>query len=439
MKTKKILCLLMLFVLLLSACGNSSPAVSDAPPAANTPAFSPEPDAELQPKPDETTPELQREPLDLGAYQSLLAGLAELPGAMGTYSVYDMDADGVPELISRLGSGEAELTYYFYSLAPDNSLLELGSFSASHSVLYAHEQTGIIHVSGMMGYQTVTHITLSDGKLSFTELEAGPVGDGGNYSNPSPLSVCYVSDPQLLSPDAQLIGKELMTQPEKLPDSPMQTPEVDIPPQPTPEISTQSTQRNELPYIEILRNPDQPIYAGPGYDYAKTGTVEIATGYTIVEEASDYEGNLWGRLKSGAGWIDLSNARAFDGIAALVTASYVQGLDLEGTDYYLPDGGDYYCFIEFNVKAPVTNVQLLALEFTADGIPSDFGQFYSVSETLHSLPDLEPEQSYIVALFFPGDLSAYGLRFTDENGLGHEYLLSISLRNGELVLSELGA
>lgn len=60
------------------------------------------------------------------------------------------------------------------------------------------------------------------------------------------------------------------------------------------------------PYLVYIDNPDKPIYKGPGYDYGYVGTVEIAAQYTIVEHRYDYDGNLWGRLKSGAGWICLS-------------------------------------------------------------------------------------------------------------------------------------
>lgn len=227
--------------------------------------------------------------------------------------------------------------------------------------------------------------------------------------------------------------------PKPTPEStPQPTPEPA--PKPTPEPSPSSHPTPDLhgvPYIEIVNDPDQPIYSGPGYDYDKVGTVKIATGYTIMEEIIDPEGNLWGRLKSGAGWIDLTDSRAFNGAVQLVTASYVKGIAPEDCDYASPYGEDYYNYIEFNVKSPVTNVQLLALELSFDITEDKFGQQYHEGATLHTLPSLTPEQSYIVALVFPGDLSAYGLRLTDENGKVHEYTLTISLRNGELILSEI--
>lgn len=60
------------------------------------------------------------------------------------------------------------------------------------------------------------------------------------------------------------------------------------------------------PYLVYVSDPNKPIYDGPGYGYDCVGTVKIAAQYTIVEEQYDYNGNLWGRLKSGAGWICLS-------------------------------------------------------------------------------------------------------------------------------------
>ena len=62
---------------------------------------------------------------------------------------------------------------------------------------------------------------------------------------------------------------------------------------------------DEIYTVRICR-ADFPIYDGPGYDHFPVGTVQVATLYTIMDEFSDGEGNIWGRLKSGAGWVDLT-------------------------------------------------------------------------------------------------------------------------------------
>ena len=47
------------------------------------------------------------------------------------------------------------------------------------------------------------------------------------------------------------------------------------------------------------------IRTGPGTNYDKNGAIRDKGTYTIVEEASGLGASLWGKLKSGAGWISL--------------------------------------------------------------------------------------------------------------------------------------
>ena len=48
------------------------------------------------------------------------------------------------------------------------------------------------------------------------------------------------------------------------------------------------------------------IYEKPYPRSGMTGQIEISTLYTIVDEEEDVFGNLWGKLKSGKGWVNLS-------------------------------------------------------------------------------------------------------------------------------------
>ena len=76
-----------------------------------------------------------------------------------------------------------------------------------------------------------------------------------------------------------------------------------------PEPTQKSTESSQFPYLVYINNPDTPIYAGPGYEYACVGAVQIATQYTIMEHRRDESGNIWGRLKSGVGWVNLTRIR----------------------------------------------------------------------------------------------------------------------------------
>lgn len=66
-------------------------------------------------------------------------------------------------------------------------------------------------------------------------------------------------------------------------------------------------------YIFKLTNPWVQIYNGPGYSYGGCGEIIDQGSYTIVEESVQYFDSgrtvTWGRLKSGAGWICLDDAR----------------------------------------------------------------------------------------------------------------------------------
>ena len=64
----------------------------------------------------------------------------------------------------------------------------------------------------------------------------------------------------------------------------------------------------EVPYLETIPT-NQSVYYGPGYAYNYVTYIKTGGIYTIVEEAYDEAGNLWGKLKSGVGWVDLSDIR----------------------------------------------------------------------------------------------------------------------------------
>ena len=56
----------------------------------------------------------------------------------------------------------------------------------------------------------------------------------------------------------------------------------------------------EVPFLVRVSTSNVPIRTGPGKDCTKTGRTTGIGVFTIVEV-----NNGWGRLKSGAGWINL--------------------------------------------------------------------------------------------------------------------------------------
>ena len=63
---------------------------------------------------------------------------------------------------------------------------------------------------------------------------------------------------------------------------------------------------HEVPYTTMLDGTD-PVFAEPDGDSRYVRDVRTKSVYTIVEEAYDTYGNLWGKLKSGLGWVMLEN------------------------------------------------------------------------------------------------------------------------------------
>ncbi len=64
---------------------------------------------------------------------------------------------------------------------------------------------------------------------------------------------------------------------------------------------------SRLPYRIRLSEDFLPLYAGPGREYVKMGTISDDQRLEIIEERWGKRQELWGRLKSNAGWILLEN------------------------------------------------------------------------------------------------------------------------------------
>ena len=202
---------------------------------------------------------------------------------------------------------------------------------------------------------------------------------------------------------------------------PAQVPETQAP--------AEATTQMDVPYLLKVSCADQSIFDGPGYDYVFAGTVKLAGTYTIVEEQWDEEGNLWGRLKSGAGWIDLTDVRFREEFPAPVSANFADDLLLKSGNFHhcKADTSPYAVQIAFRAYESLRDVTLYAMEFTED---------FECSDELYYLSSMEPDKPLVADLAFPGDMSTYTIAFTDESGAERHFRISISGRNGALTVWE---
>ncbi len=184
------------------------------------------------------------------------------------------------------------------------------------------------------------------------------------------------------------------------------------------------------PYTQRIGRPDEPVFAGPCYDAELVATVQEAGVYTIVEECMDDEGNLWGRLKSGLGWIDLTHVRAAD-LPPFAVSFAAHGMHSGDTGYLCVQAyAEYTNWLCVRACAPLHRVRLTSLEMADDG--------WRVGETLLSIPDMAEGEMILAGLAFPGDMTTYALFCTDSSNAMHVYGLSLSGRNGLPVISEMG-
>ena len=183
-----------------------------------------------------------------------------------------------------------------------------------------------------------------------------------------------------------------------------------------------------VPYTQQIENPDTPVLDGPGYDYAVVQTVSEAGLYTIEEEIDDGEGSLWGRLKSGAGWVNLTELREWNERPTPVTASFADAQTLAGAHHlYTEQESEYMVLLAFRAHEVLTNVRLEALQAA---------EYAYDASTLCTLETMTPEEPLVAGVIFYGDMTAYGISFTDANGIERHFAAYISGRNGMLVLEE---
>jgi len=198
------------------------------------------------------------------------------------------------------------------------------------------------------------------------------------------------------------------------------TEEPEIPP--TIRETTAPTEPAEfIPYTIRVEDPERLIYAEPGFHQEVTACFEEAGVYTIVEERYDQDGNLWGRLKSGIGWVCLTEPPITPIHADFAPEHFVSNYQWHcGEAEYVTDIG-------ILANEHITDLQIALL-----GIDPP----YNVEEVLYTLDEMEADQALKLSVVFWGDFTTYGVSFTDSNGIRRSYALMISGKDGSLVCSE---
>ena len=178
-------------------------------------------------------------------------------------------------------------------------------------------------------------------------------------------------------------------------------------------------------YIIRIERATFPIYDGPSYDNFQLGTIGAAGAFTIVDQVQDDEGNHWGKLKSGAGWVDLSLVEQEKQSELVVTASWMDKTLLEGKEFYYCDADEspFAKSVAFYTNQTLTDVSFFSLFMN---------EFFEKGEEYYHIDTWEADALFVADVYFAGDFTMYGLSFKDSNGTEYLYYATESGRNGSI-------
>lgn len=178
----------------------------------------------------------------------------------------------------------------------------------------------------------------------------------------------------------------------------------------------------------IRLQAEEAIYHGPGYEFGYARDVGERGIYTIVEECRDAHGHLWGRLKSGAGWVLLmkNEAPAVPFMAAYADEAFLaQGVYHQ----YIMEQSEYLVKIALFPQEEMYHVSLVEMALGEAG--------YDPARALCTFHRLAPDIPLVAGVIFFGDMTAYGLSFMDEGGNMRSFAFSISGKDGSLIAEEI--
>ena len=203
--------------------------------------------------------------------------------------------------------------------------------------------------------------------------------------------------------------------------------ETTLPPVTEPVIESTAPPETTAPavqeYTHRIEDPETMLYAGPAFLSGAVAMVEEAGTYTIVEEALDSDGNTWGRLKSGAGWICLTEPAL-----APIYADYAAE-SFNAYHAYWSDETDYITSIGFTPAEKLTNVRFGLLDWFET-------ESWQMAEELYTMDEIDPDHAFLAQVVFWGDMTTYGISFTDADGAERHFAVSISGKDGSLVCQE---
>ena len=96
---------------------------------------------------------------------------------------------------------------------------------------------------------------------------------------------------------------------------------------------------------------------------------------------------------------------------------------------YWSDETDYITSIGFTPAERLTNVKFGLLDWFET-------ESYVMNEVLFTANEMDPDHCFLAQVVFWGDMTTYGISFTDADGAERNYAVSVSGKDGSLVCTE---
>ena len=120
---------------------------------------------------------------EYATYESVIADAGATEGNLGiSVALYDIDQDGIRELIISHGTCLADWVNDVYTLQDGKYVSMIGTVGDQGMFYTAPDGNGMYFVWGKQGCQRITRVTKSGNAITETEIESRQLGENENYT-----------------------------------------------------------------------------------------------------------------------------------------------------------------------------------------------------------------------------------------------------------------
>lgn len=140
-----------------------------------------------------STPAPTKPVVDYTVYEEPLEQVYNDYGSSGEYALYDLNGDGIKELLISAGPDDAEWMVNVYTIENGEFSLINGFYTGASQLYEAPDGNGIYSVYSHMGYMKIDRITYNGSSANMTTVSETDNGDD-EYTGSNMLTMYNISD-----------------------------------------------------------------------------------------------------------------------------------------------------------------------------------------------------------------------------------------------------